>query len=366
MVRVPRTKETSMSAPATPPERKRITIRDVAVLAGVDVSLVSRVLNDHPKASAGPATRERILEAARTLGYQPNVVARGLRMARTWTLGLLLPNLTNPLYATIARAAERRAQERGFGLVFGTQVEGEEEATFARMLQQGRVDGLLTASGVLGDRFLRRFAGGERGPVVMLNRRVRGVPAAVTVDDAAGAALAVEHLVELGHSQVAGIFGPATIDTTRRRRAGFLAAAAHAGIPATVIDVGGLDPTAGSHAADQIFASHREVTAIFASTFAIGTGVLRAARQAGVRIPYDISLIALHDSELADYLSPPLTTVALPVAEMAQRAVDLLVDLIGGGAPHSVVVRTAPQLVRRESTARPRKVKRLTGATRSA
>ncbi|HSY88813.1 MAG TPA: LacI family DNA-binding transcriptional regulator, partial [Verrucomicrobiae bacterium] len=189
-------------------ERKRITIRDVAARAGVDASLVSRVLNDHPKASAGPATRERILEAARSLGYQPNLAARSLRMARTWTLGLMLPNLTNPLYAAIARAAEGRAQERGFGLVFGTHVEGEAEATFTRLLQQGRVDGLLTASGVLGDAFIRRFANGEQGPVVMLNRRVRGVRAAVTVDDAAGAALAVRHLAELGHTQIAGIFGP--------------------------------------------------------------------------------------------------------------------------------------------------------------
>jgi LacI family transcriptional regulator len=349
-----------MSAPSSGSERKRITIRDVAALAGVDVSLVSRVLNDHPKASASPATRERILEAARSLGYQPNVVARGLRMARTWTLGLLLPNLTNPLYAAIARAAERRAQERGYGLVFGTQVEGEEEATFARMLQQGRVDGLLTASGVLGDRLLRRFTGGERGPVVMLNRRVRGVRSSVTVDDAAGAALAAEHFAELGHVHVAGIFGPAAIETTRRRRAGFIAASAAAGLRAAVIDTAALDPAAGSQAAIEIFAAHREVTAIFASTFAMATGVLRAARLAGVRIPDDISLLALHDSELADYLSPPLTTVALPVDEMARRAVDLLVDLIGGGAPRNVVVRTEPRLMLRESTGRPRKVKRLT------
>jgi LacI family transcriptional regulator len=352
-----------MPSPSNPLDRRRITIRDVAALAGVDVSLVSRVLNDHPKASAGQATRERILDAARTLGYQPNVAARGLRMARTWTLGLLLPNLTNPLYATIAGAAERRAQERGFGLFFGTQVEGEEEATFARMLQQGRVDGLLTASGVLGDHFLRRFAGGERGPVVMLNRRVRGVPSAVTVDDAAGAALAIQHLAKLGHERVAGIFGPHSIDTTRRRRTGFLAAAARAGVDATAVDVAGLDPLAGSLAAGEIFANHGEVTAIFASTFAIGTGVLRAARQARVRIPEDISLVALHDSELADYLNPALTTVSLPVAEMAQRAVDLLVDQIDGGAPHNVVVRTAPKLVLRESTGQPRKSNRLNPAT---
>lgn len=347
-------------------ERKRVTIRDVAALAGVDASLVSRVLNDHPKASAGPSTRERILEAARKLGYQPNLMARSLRTARTWTLGLLLPNLANPMYATIARAAERRAQERGYGLVFGTHVEGEEEATFARMMQQGRVDGLLTASGVLGDAFLRRFATGAHGPVVMLNRRVRGVRSVVTVDDAAGAALAVGHLAELGHTEVVGIFGPGAIDTTVRRRTGFIEAGEHFRIHTTLIDGTGLDPAAGAAAANEIFAEHRHATAIFASTFAIATGVLRAARLADVRIPDNLSLVALHDSELADYLNPPLTTVRLPVEEMAGRAVDLLLDLIGGGAPHSVVVRTPPVLVLRDSTARPRKVKRLTVDASSA
>ena len=144
------------------------------------------MLNDHPKASAGPATRLRILEAARELGYQPNVAARGLRTAKTWTLGLLLPNLTNPMYATIARACARRAQERGYGLVFGTHVEDEDAETFARMMQQGRVDGLLTASGVLGDAFLRthrdrraRAAGDAqspraRRPLLRHGRRRRG------------------------------------------------------------------------------------------------------------------------------------------------------------------------------------------------
>jgi LacI family transcriptional regulator len=347
-------------------ETKRVTIRDVAALAGVDASLVSRVLNDHPKASAGSATRQRIVEAASKLGYHPNVAARSLRTAKTWTLGLLLPNLTNPMYAAIARAAERRAQERGYGLVFGTHVEGEDEATFARMMQQRRVEGLLTASSVLGDAFLRRIAIGAIGPVVMLNRRVPGVRASVTVDDFAGAAVATNHLAELGHKKVAGIFGPGTIDTTSRRRAGFVKAGKQAGIDAILVDGTGLDPKSGMAAANQIFRDHPEVTGIFASTFAIATGVLRAARLSGLRIPNDISVVALHDSELADYFNPPLTTVRLPVEEMAGRAVDLLLDQIAGAAPRSVVVRTAPVLISRESTARPRKLKRLNSIKRTA
>ena len=345
---------------------KRVKLRDVAERAGVDASLVSRVLNDSPSASAGPATRMRILEAARELGYQPNAAARGLRTAKTWTLGLLLPNLTNPMYATIAHACARRAQERGYGLVFGTHVEGEDAQTFARMMQQGRVDGLLTASSVLGDAFLRRVATGAIGPLVMLNRRVRGVRAFVTVDDTAGAAMATRHLADLGHTEVAGVFGPGAIDTTVRRRAGFEEAGRQANMHLTLLEGMGLDPPAGAAAAAQIFREHREVTGIFASTFAIATGVLRAARMAGVRIPEDVSLIGLHDSELAVYLAPALTTVRLPVEEMAGRAVDLLVDLIDGGDPHSVAVRTPPILIARESTARPRKVKRLTFVERCA
>jgi LacI family transcriptional regulator len=349
-----------MPAAARPANRKRVTIRDVAALAKVDVSLVSRVLNNHPKASARAATRARILEAAQTLGYQPNVVARGLRMARTWTLGLMLPNLTNPMYAEIIRAAEARARERGFGLVFGTHVDGEEEATFARLLQEGRVDGLLTASGVHGDGFLRRIAHGGFGPVVMLNRRVRGVHPTVTVDDAAGAALAVRHLAELGHKTVAGIFGPEAIETSRRRRAGFLAAGAQSGIEVIPIDEPGVDAAVGSAAAEQIFHDRPRSTAIFASTFGIGMGVLRAARRIGVEIPRDISLVALHDSDLADFLVPTLTTIALPVGEMARQAVDLLIQLIDGASPDSAIVRTPPQLKLRGSTARPRGIKRLT------
>jgi LacI family transcriptional regulator len=355
-----------MTEPPDKTNRKRIRLRDVAERAGVDASLVSRVLNDHPKASAGPATRIRILDAAHELGYQPNVAARGLRTAKTWTLGLLLPNLTNPMYATVAHACALRAQARGYGLVFGTHVEGEDEATFARMMQQGRVDGLLTASSVLGDAFLRRIATGAIGPLVMLNRRVRGVPSFVTVDDAAGAAMATRHLAELGHTEVAGIFGPGSIDTTTRRRAGFVEAGRRAEISVTLIDGTGLDPAAGAAAAEKIFREHGQVTGIFASTFAIATGVLRAARMARVRIPDDVSLVGLHDSELADYLNPALTTVRLPVEEMAGRAVDLLVDLIDGGDQLGVVVRTPPILITRESAARRKKVKRLTHVERSA
>jgi LacI family transcriptional regulator, galactose operon repressor len=188
----------------------------------------------------------------------------------------------------------------------------------------------------------------------------------VTVDDAAGSALAMEHFVELGHTAVAGIFGPGAIDTSRRRRAGFVAAGELAGIDAVLIDAPGVDSAVGSSVAEQIFNEYPQTTAIFASTFGIGMGVLRTARRLGVVVPDDISLVALHDSELADFLSPPLTTIALPVAKMASEAVDVLIRVIDGASPHSIVVRAPPELRLRESTARPRKAKRLKKGRRFA
>ena len=137
---------------------RRATLRDVAALAKVDASLVSRVINDDPKAGAAPETRQRIIDAVRQLDYRPNVVARGLRMARTWTMGVLVPSVTNPMYADVIAGAEGRAQELGYGVVFRTHVEGEREELFTRLLQQGRVDGLIVASGLLRDAFIRRIA----------------------------------------------------------------------------------------------------------------------------------------------------------------------------------------------------------------
>ena len=328
----------------------RATIRHVAALAGVDISLVSRVLNESPKAGATAETRERIVAAARSLNYRPNIAARSLRTAKAWTLGVLLPNFSNPLYTDIAAAAEQRAQERGFGLVFGSHVDGAKEETFTRLLVEGRVDGLLVASGLLSDSFLRGLSSAGAGPFALVNRRVRGLSPAVTVDDRAGAALATTHLIELGHTRIAGIFGPARIDTSQRRRKGFLDAAAQAGLDPVVVEADSWSANAGRIAAEELLRRHKRVTGIFASSFEIGMGTLRTATERGVMVPDDLSVVALHDSGLADYLNPRLTTVALPVQEMAHRAIDLLIELVDGASPSNEMIKTAPQLLRREST----------------
>lgn len=330
-----------------------MTIRDVARLAGVDQSLVSRVVNDDPNVSLRDATRQKILDAVEQLGYRANVVARGLRMARTWTLGFLLPDFSNPLYSSIVSGAESQAARLGYGVVLGTHVEGAQDDTFTKLLQQKRVDGLLAASGMLRDSFMRTMAADGPGPVVLVNRRVSGIRASVVVDDEAGARLAVRHLADLGHSQVAGLFGPSFIDTAQRRRLGFGAACEEAGMTGSVVEMGAWDPMAGYQAAVQALTERPQTTALFASTFLMGVGALAAARDLKVSVPKRLSIVALHDSDLADFLSPALTTIAMPTEEMGRQGVELLAGMIAGGRARHIVVRGEPRLVLRKSTAAP-------------
>lgn len=176
----------------------RATIRDVARIAKVDPSLVSRIVNNDPKASATLATRKRVLDAVEVLGYRANSAARMLKTARTQMIGLLLPDFSNPMYSAIISGVEKRCLELGYGVLLGDHAEGHSEKTFADLLQRGQVDGLLIASGTLSDSFLKNEILNNHEPVVMINRKVRGASASVIVKDELGAELAVQHLSQHG------------------------------------------------------------------------------------------------------------------------------------------------------------------------
>lgn len=335
--------------PATAPPR-RVTLKDVGIAAGVDPSLVSRVLNNDPSASASESTRARILSEAERLGYRPSLTARGLRLQRTYALGLLVPDLQNPLYGAIATAAEAKARELGYALVTGIHSSGQQEESLSRLLVEERVDGLLVASGSVDNAFMKDLATSSRKPIVLVNRRVKGIRSSVVVDDAAGSALAAEHLLSLGHTRIAGLFGPGEVETTRRRREGFTQAFAETGLRPFEVELPSLRASVALEHTLKVLREHPDVTGLFASSLTAGLGALRGAKDSGHRVPEDLSVVALHDDPLADYLSPRLTCVALPVEAMSSRAVDLLVELVDGGPERHVVVRDAPSLVLREST----------------
>jgi LacI family transcriptional regulator len=333
--------------------QKAPTLKDVAAIAEVDVSLVSRVVNRDPTLSILPTTRARIEAAIEQTGYRPNVLARGLRKARNFTIGFLLPEVWSPIYEPIVTAAMRRAAEAGYLIVLGSTIEAQfSDRPFEELLLERRVDGLIVASGELGDVGLRGIAAGS-APIVYANRRVSGVVGSVVVDDAEGARIATNHLIGLGHRRLAHLGGPIGIDTAARRREGFLAAASAAGMPSTLVEIAGYDAAGGRLAARRVLERDREVTGMVAANMNVGIGAMRAIAEAGLRVPDDVSVITIHDHPLADYLRPALTCVRLPLAELGSAAVDLVLRRVGGGAPSDLMVSGEIELVARESTAPP-------------
>lgn len=329
---------------------RRVTLRDVAAVVGVDPSAVSRAVNNDPRLSVSDATRKRILQAVKELGYRPNLGARGLRTSKTWTIGLILPDLSNPMYESIVRGVAVTAEERGYGVVLGSQIEGKSAMTFAGLLQEGRVDGLLIASGTLHNDFIREIAEHGPGPVISVNRRVKGVGSSVIVNDERASRRAVEYLYGLGHQVIGGIFGPREIDTSVRRRKGFSWAITHAKLRSVVIDRPGWSAQDGYIGTLKILREHPGVTAIYASTLLMGIGALRAAADEHRSVPGSLSVICLHDSYLAEFLVPSLSTVRLPTEELGIAAVDLLIERSAGGPDRAIIIEGDGEIIERGST----------------
>lgn len=336
-------------------QRRPVTLRDVALLARVDLSVVSRVVNDDVALKVTPATRRRVEEALRESGYRPNLAARGLRTAKTYTVGFVLPELTNPVYAPIVSGVQERADASGYVVVLGgTTTPGTRaEDDFAQLLDNGRVDGFLVSTGSVPEKRLGGLKECEE-PVVLVNRALPQIDS-VVVDDQAGAHLATQHLLELGHRQLAHVGGPRGLDTAERRLKGFQLACEEAGLancPAVRADT--WSPGAAFEAACHLLDGHQDLTALVVSTVSAGTGVLHAATIMGRVVPDDLSIIVMHDMPTAAFTHPPLTTVVLPLQELGRRAFDLLLARIGG-APLSgvVMVDGPPELLQRSSTGPP-------------
>jgi LacI family transcriptional regulator len=335
---------------------RRPRLVDVAEASGVTASIASRVLNGDPTVSARPETRDAIFQAARTLGYVPNGFARGLRRSRTMTIGAVLANLAYAVNAEIIRGAERRAAAEGYVVLVADAIEfGPTDAAYQRLLMEGRVDGLLIASATTAEganAALSRLP----LPVVHVNRRGEKFGVSVSVDDEFGVALAVDHLVRLGHTRIAYVAGPRDADTARRRRSGFLARMQHHNLrvrPACIVETE-FSEAGGFEATQRLLAMREPPTAIVAASLASAVGAISAVTTAGLRVPADVSLVGFHDAPIGAYLIPPLTTVRMPLAEMAEAAVDTLIRLIDGKDVEDIVVRSpSPVLVERSSTAAP-------------
>jgi DNA-binding LacI/PurR family transcriptional regulator len=328
---------------------RSITLHDVAQAAGVHVSTVSRVLTGSTQLNITTATRERIEQAARELNYQPNVVARALRGSSAGAVGMLVPSLRNPVYAEIIRGASERAWERNFALMLAEdQTGGDAERAYERLVRSGRIDGLLVA-GVRPDSMITEAESSANVPFVYVNRRHPGGHN-VSMREEDAAELATAHLLELGHRAIAHIAGPQAIDTARRRLAGFLESASAAGIETSVV-YAAFDEQAGYGAMKDLLGGALRPTAVFTSNFNQAIGALAGARDAGLAVPYDLSIITYDDDPISDFLYPPLTGVRMPLHDLGTLAVDALLDRIAGGDVADLTVPDPPVLVQRSSTA---------------
>ena len=332
--------------PAPPP--RPVRLKDVAEAEGLDVSVVSRILSADSGLSVRPETRRRVLETAARLGYRPNRAAQALRTARTMAIGMIVPDLDNVAYATIAHGADQQASKAGYALLVAT---GSVRDRIAAL--EGRIDGLLV--GVATSETLQIGDVGGSLPAILVNRReALGIPS-VTVDDRQGAALAVSHLASLGHRRIGHIAGPQNSDTGRRRLLGYRDELVRRGLDARPdwIAETSYDEAGGQMAASRLLAARPWPTALFVANIRAAIGVMAVARRLGLRMPDDLSIIGFHDAPVAAYLDPPLSTVRMPLLEMGAQAVQSLLGLLDGRRIDDVCVAAAPEIVVRASAGPP-------------
>ena len=337
-------------------------LKDVARLAQVDPSTASRVLRGDPRQAVRAETRERILDAARTLHYRPNALARGLRTRRTDTIGLVIPSLDNVGFSEVTHGIQAAAHEAGKLVMvveadaLRQKADGNEEH-YARLITDGRVDGLIVAFATLDDHLVAQLA--ERDlPLVLVNRRTVGISGSVVVDDEGGSAKAVGHLIELGHRRIALVGLDADTDTAQRRERGYRRAMERG---SCVIDEAWVVESAPTEEGGRgaigrllLLPPGDRPTAVFAASLLGAIGVLAGIRDAGMRVPADISLIAFNDHPLAAHMSPPLTTIRMANYRMGQEAVRMLLRAVDGEPVSDRMLDDEPEVVVRASTAPPR------------
>jgi LacI family transcriptional regulator len=333
---------------------RQATLHHVAERANVHPSTASRALNAKTRSMVREETVERVLAAAVELGYQPNALARGLKINQTMTIGMLIPDLNNPLFPPIVRGIEDRANEDGFSLLLGnTDNDLAKERNLLEVMMRRRVDGLLLATAKRSHPLLSELL--ERDfPVVLVNRTADEPPlSSVAGDDQAGIRLAVKHLVDQGHRRIAHLAGTSSVSTGVNRRQSFQTSMESLGCevdPQLVVTCEWFREEDGEVAFEELVARSVPFTAIVAANDMIALGCYRAARRHGIRIPEDISVVGYNDTRFADAFCPPLTTVRLPLYEIGRKAAELLLMGILSPNQATVSMRLTPSLVVRAST----------------
>lgn len=335
---------------------KKPTIRDVARRVGVHPSTVSRVLNPETRSMVSEFVATKVERAAERMGYTRSPMAAGLRTGRSHTIGVVIPDLTNPVFPPIVRAIEKVMTEAGYIALLADSANrtANEMAIFEKMKAR-RVDGLILATARRRDAVVDACE--QDGlPVVLVNRTVdrHTVPEVVT-DDALGIELAVRHLVELGHKRIAFVGGPQNTSTGRDRYRAFCAlhkAGMFLSGKGLIANTRAFTEQQGKLGLLTIMKSRRKFTAVVAANDLLALGCYDALAERGMRCPEDVSVTGFNDTPFMDRMNPGLTTVRIPLAEMGEHAANLLLAVMRDPvvAAQSRSLRMEPKLVIRSST----------------
>ena len=324
-----------------------VTRKDVAERAGVSPSVVSFVLNPGMRPVAAK-TRDRVLAAIDELGYRPNAIAQALRRGGTSTIGLVQPDQTNPFFGELGRAIEDRALPRGYALLVGsTADDAAREIRYVQTFLDRKVDGLILIDSGAPTAVETALASGI--PVVFVDR-VAHIPGQVSVatDGRAGARVAVDHLVGLGHTRIACIAGPEPLHADERVE-GWRTGLHEAGLSDDLLARGSFTRDAGVAAAERIVL--RGATAILACSDVQAVGAITYCRSAGLRVPEDVSVIGFDGTALAQHTYPALTVVQQPIEELGRVALERLIERMNSPDLPPTLDVLPTRLVVRDSTA---------------
>jgi LacI family transcriptional regulator len=334
------------------------TLRDVAAAAGVHPATASRALNPETHLLVSDETARRVADAAARLGYRPNPVARSLRTRRSFTIGVLIPDLNNPLFPPMVRGLEDRLAAHGYVVLLGnTDSDDTRERMVFDQMRARHVDGYVLATATSHNEVLAEAAAAEI-PVVLMNRTAQDLPfPSVSVDNEQGARAALTHLTRLGHTRIAYIAGPQDTSTGLARLRGFhegMRSHGRSADESLISYANAYSVQEGLRCCQELLARGGGFTAIAAANDMVAIGCYAAFDEAGLRCPDDISVIGFNDMPFVDRLHPPLSSIRFPHYQLGTEAAQLLLERINGTDKPVKILFLAPELVVRGSTAPPK------------
>lgn len=336
---------------------RQARLRDVAERAGVHLSTVSRVLNPGTRDMVSEEVAQRIQKIAREMGYRTNAFGYGLKTQRSTTIGVVVPDLTNPVFPPIIRAIEHKLRHDGYTAILGdSDSDPEQERVIIDKMMGRRVEGLILATAHLTDDVIEKIIA-EDAPVVLINRATEKAGViSVTTDDLKGAKLAVDHVIDLGHKAVAHVAGPQSLSTGHDRYEGFVNAMRVRGLTvdkALIHFCKNYSEEEGRAAMAALLDSGKPFTAVVAANDLLALGCYAVLAERGVKCPDDISVTGYNDMPFTDKFNPPLTTIRVDLHHMGERAAEALLSIIRDPDVRVKPIKLPPQLIVRGSTAPP-------------